>query len=324
MTSRKRFLETMRYGQPDRVPCLDEGLRDEVIARWRTEGLPKGADLPTLFRMDVREQVPVNLEPLPRMTQRPTSRDGLRTLRRRLNPADPARFPKDWAARVKAWRTRRHILELRIHRGFFLSLGADTWSRFLKVMYLLSDAPDLIHEVLGLYGEFAARLADRVLNDVDVDWITFSEPIGGPDGPLLSPRQYENFVLRSYRPALDVAARHGVPALCYLTYANARVLLPAVLKSGFNLLWACEVNVKAMDYRSIRREFGPDLRLLGGIDLDTLSLGKQAIRREVMAKVPPLLADGGYIPLADGRVRDNIPFGNYVYYRQLLQKLTQR
>jgi len=78
-----------------------------------------------------------------------------------------------------------------------------------------------------------------------------------------------------------------------------------------------------MDYRDIRREFGKDLRLIGGIDLDTLRLGKAAIRRELKAKVPLLLADGGYIPLADGRVREDIPFQHYLDYRRLLMQLTQ-
>jgi hypothetical protein len=77
-----------------------------------------------------------------------------------------------------------------------------------------------------------------------------------------------------------------------------------------------------MDYRDLRREFGRDLRLIGGIDLDALRHGKQAIRREITEKVPPLLADGGYVPLADGRVREDVPFENYVYYRQLLQEVT--
>ncbi len=43
----------------------------------------------------------------------------------------------------------------------------------------------------------------------------------------------------------------------------------------------------------------------------------------VEEKVPPLVAEGGYIPLADGRVRVDVPFENYVYYRQLLGKVTQ-
>jgi len=87
-----------------------------------------------------------------------------------------------------------------------------------------------------------------------------------------------------------------------VTYANARVLVPTILKWGFNCLWACEVNVEAMDYRSLRKEFGRDLRLIGGIDLDALRKDKEAIRREIEEKVPPLIADGGFIPLADGRV----------------------
>ena len=60
-----------------------------------------------------------------------------------------------------------------------------------------------------------------------------------------------------------------------------------------------------------------------GIDLDALRRDREAIRREVEEKVPPLVADGGYVPLADGRIRADVPFDNYAYYRQLLQKVTQ-
>ena len=48
---------------------------------------------------------------------------------------------------------------------------------------------------------------------------------------------------------------------------------------------------------------------------------KTAIRREIEEKVPPLIADGGYVPLADGRIRSDVPYENYVYYRELLQKV---
>jgi len=87
-------------------------------------------------------------------------------------------------------------------------------------------------------------------------------------------------------------------------------------------LWACECETGAMDYYSIRREFGPALRLIGGIDLDALRFGKESIQREVEEQVPPLLESGGFIPLADGRVRIDVPFEDYVYYRRLLEKIT--
>jgi hypothetical protein len=64
------------------------------------------------------------------------------------------------------------------------------------------------------------------------------------------------------------------------------------------------------------------LRLIGGIDTDLLRGDKRGIKREIEEKVPPLLADGGYIPLADGRIRADVHFENYRYYRQLLEEIT--
>ena len=52
--------------------------------------------------------------------------------------------------------------------------------------------------------------------------------------------------------------------------------------------------------------------------------GKEAIRREVEEKVPPLLGEGGYVPLADGRVREDVSLENYIYYRRLLQEITRQ
>ena len=323
MTSRERFRETFRYGNPDRVPYFEEGLRDDVLERWHREGLSPDASLAEMFDTDRRERIGLNLDPMPALKKWPTSRRGLAALRRRLRPDDPRRLPQDWDARLKAWRQRDHVLELQIHRGFFLSMGVGDWARFAEVMYLLKDAPGLVREMMDIYGDFAARLAERVLAEVEVDFVSFSEPISGNEGPLLSPAHYEEFVLSSYRPVLDVLRARGVETICFITYANARALIPSILEAGFNCLWACEVNVDAMDYSSLRRQFGRQLRLIGGIDLDTLLLGKRAIRKEILSKVPPLLAEGGYIPLADGRVRIDIPFENYAYYRRLLQEVTQ-
>ena len=76
-----------------------------------------------------------------------------------------------------------------------------------------------------------------------------------------------------------------------------------------------------MDYIILRKKYGRDLRLIGGIDLDTLLTNKKAIKREIERKVPILIEQGGYIPLADGRVRPNVKFENYEYYREILNEI---
>ena len=323
MNSRERFRLTMGYGKPDRVPYFEEGIRDEVLSRWRTQGLARDADLSLMFPSDQREELIVDLEPLPRPRRWPTSNRELDAHRRRLDPDDPRRLPKGWAESLRAWRERAHVLMLRVHRGFFLSMGVADWSRFSEVIRLLITNPRFVRDAMAIQADFAAKLADKILQEVEIDAAVFTEPIGGNDRPLISPQMYEDFVLASYEPVLAVLRRHRVETIVFRTFANSRLLIPSVLKGGFNCLWACEVNVDAMDYRDIRREFGCDLRLIGGIDLDALRRGKEAISREIEEKVPPLLAEGGYVPLADGRVREDVPFENYVYYRQLLERMTR-
>jgi uroporphyrinogen decarboxylase len=135
---------------------------------------------------------------------------------------------------------------------------------------------------------------------------------------------YEEFALDSYEPILSTLRDYGIETIIFRTYANSRIFIPSILERGFNCLWACEVNTEAMDYRDIRQEYGRDLRLIGGIDLDSLLDSKDAIRQEIEEKVPALLGQGGYVPLADGRVRVDVPYERYIYYRQLLQDMILR
>jgi hypothetical protein len=323
MNSRRRFLETMRFGKPDHVPYFEEGLRDEVLAAWRDQGLTSDSDLARMFSTDLREEIELDVDPHPWPKRWPTTQAELKAFQRRLNPNDPSRLPENWRASLPAWKERDHVLMMRLHRGFFLTLGVEDWRRFYEVMALTRDNPAFVREIMQLQGDFVAALTERALADVEIDAAIFSEPIGGNNGPLISPRMYADLVLPGYQPVMQVLHRHNVSVIILRTYANARVLMPVLLENSFDCLWACETNAEAMDYRSLRREFGRGLRLIGGIDLDVLREGKEAIRREVEEKVPPLLREGGYVPLADGRVRKDIPLMNYLYYRKLLERVVQ-
>lgn len=74
MTPRERYIETLRFGKPDRVPFWPGGPRRSTIERWNREGLPKGADWMTalcgeigLNPADVRsmQYIGVNLRMMP-------------------------------------------------------------------------------------------------------------------------------------------------------------------------------------------------------------------------------------------------------------------
>lgn len=321
MNSRQRFLSTMRYEKPDRVPLFMEGIRDQVFEGWNQPGIKTKSDLEQRFKYDQREEIYLDLDPYPALKDWPTTTAQLERLKHHFDPDDPARWPSDWAAQVDAWRQRDHVLMLRVHRGLFLSMGIDGWARFSDVMELLIEAPEFVRAFMTFQGEFAAQMTARVLRDVSVDAVIFSEPISSNERPLISPKMYEDYVLKSYQPLLALLPDMGVETTILRTYANARILLSAAVEYGFNCLWACETDSTAMDYLDIRRQFGSDLRLIAGIDLDILLRDPQSMRAELLRVLPPLLSQGGFVPLLDGRVREYLPFESYQLYRELLTEL---
>ena len=302
----------MSGGTPDRVPFFEEGIRPDVIKAWKEQGMPGDVPLTELLPFDRRVEIAPDL--LPRKW--PDNTTGLENFRRSLDPDDPARLPDNWPEPGGD-----DAILLRVHRGLYQTLGVAGWRRFAEVNLLLKDDPELVRAMLTIQAQFAAGLAERILSEVTIDAAIFSEPISGNSGPLVSPQMFDQLIDFSYKPLLDVLRRHGVETLIFRTYANSRTLLPVVLERGFNTLWACETAVEEMDYADIRREYGRDLRLIGGIDVDALRHDIETIRRELQSKLPPLLEQGGFIPLADGRVRAVVPYDNYTYYRNLLAEV---
>jgi hypothetical protein len=311
----------MRYGDIDRAPLFEEGIRTEVLSLWRRQGMPFESSIHDDFIFDKREEAQPNLDPIPPLKIWPNSMEDIKEFRRRLNPNHRMRLPRNWITQVNKWRNRDFVLILRVHYGFFESVGIGGWKRFMEIMDLLVDDTQTLIRMMRIQGQFNASMVDRVLKDVEIDAAIFSEPIAGIHGPLISPKTYRQVALKSYQPLMEVLKRNGVMTIILRSYANIRILLPDIINSGFNCLWACECETEDMDYRKLRRDFGTELRLIGGIDTDALRRGKESIRKEVTEKVPQLLEQGGYAPLVDGRVREGVTYENYLYYRNLLEQV---
>ena len=254
MDSRERFQLTMAYGQPDRVPYFEDGIREDVLDAWQEQGLLSKSTISDLFSFDYREEIMPDMETRPYLREWPQDSSDLSTLIQRLDPADSGRLPARWPEKIKAKRDRGEIVMMRVHRGIFQAMGVADWDRFAELMHLLYDDPALVHEIMAIQADFAVALVDQVLQEVEIDAAIFSETIAGNDGPLISPEMYEEFALAHYDPILEALRGYGVKTIVIRTYANCRALLPAIIKHDFDCLWAVETNPEAMDYRDIRRE----------------------------------------------------------------------
>jgi len=89
-----------------------------------------------------------------------------------------------------------------------------------------------------------------------------------------------------------------------------------MLENGFNMTWPLDLNSN-MDPLALRREYGRQLRMTGGISKSTLFEGPDAIDRR-LEELAPLIDEGGFIPAPDDMIPPEIPLSHYMY---LVQKL---
>jgi hypothetical protein len=323
LNARERFLATMEFGRPDRVPFYDEDVREGTLKRWYGEGLPKGKHPRDLFGLEKWERLSVNLDMIPKFKGHLRSREDFDELRRCYDPEDPSRYPKDWDKSVDQWQDRDYPLGIEAWPGFFQPLNVSDPATLRDLLLLIYREPDLLEEMTQFIGEFSLRVIGRALDDVDIDYAILSEPIADNTGPIVAPWIFEKFVIPCYERIVRTVRRRGVDTVMFQTVANVNRLIPICVKAGVNALRCGSTKPAGVDYALLRRTYGRNLKLIGGIDCESLALGKEAIRAEIMKKVPYLLSSGGYVPMVDNRVRENVPFENYVYYRELISELSQ-
>jgi hypothetical protein len=318
MNERERFHRVFR-GQPvDRPPLLDEGVREEVLEGWQKQGMPAGRTHLEIFGLTPHE----NVGPDVRFSSRYAGR--VLTLRpreyRHAFRVSDDRFPEDWIPTVRRLYHREHIVCVWASRGFFQALGVGDWPTFRQALLEVARHPVRVRNRMEIYSEFCARMLEKTLLDVDPDFLYLSEPISDNQGPLISPDMFEEFMIPVYREIIGVARAHGIEHFLVNTYGNTAKLLPAMIRAGVNILWVSEAaETPDMDYRALRRRHGPGLGLIGGIPLSLLRPdSEQGMSDRLREIVVPLLESGRYIPLAGGRVREEVSWPVYKRYRRTL------
>ena len=97
---------------------------------------------------------------------------------------------------------------------------------------------------------------------------------------------------------------------------NVEELIPCWLEVGINFIYPMEV-AAGMDVVALRRKYGSDLLIGGGMDKRILASTRPAIKQMVEEKAD-LMREGGYVPGCDHAMPPDIPWENYRYYRRLL------
>ncbi|NLE44986.1 MAG: hypothetical protein GX620_09725 [Chloroflexi bacterium] len=230
------------------------------------------------------------------------------------------RLPENWAQLVQEYRTRDYPLSIASgYCGFFGSLRELMGDVNLLLAYY--DQPELVHEIASFLTEFWIEIYDAVLQDVEVDSAEFWEDMCFKTGPLISPSLFREFMMPYYKRLIGFLKDNGVRHLCVDTDGNCTKLIPLFLECGVTGMLPFEVQA-GMDVVEVRKAF-PQIQIYGGLDKAAVARGRAAIDCELEKKLPPLLAQGGYVPFIDHIVHPDISWENFCYYRQRLEEMVR-
>jgi uroporphyrinogen decarboxylase len=250
--------------------------------------------------------------------------ESFREFKKYFDPYDPRRYPKNWEDLKRKWKNRDYPLYLTENCGF----GGLYWNlRNMMGTVRLSIAfyrmPNLVHEILDFIVDFFIKATEKALREVEVDAFIFNEDFAHKSGPLFSPKIFREFFLPRYEEIIKYLRRHGVKVIELDSDGNTEPLIPLMIEAGINAHWPLEA-ASGMDPIKIRREYGEELALYGGIDKRALAAGKEAIEREIYSKVIPMVELGGYIPTVDHTIPPDVPLKNFLYYLELKRKVAEK
>jgi len=96
--------------------------------------------------------------------------------------------------------------------------------------------------------------------------------------------------------------------------------VPVWLDAGINQADPMEV-AAGNDIVAMRERFGRRLAYAGGIDKRAIAAGGDTLATEI-ARVRPVLRDGGYVPSCDHGVPPDISWANFQAYCRMLARET--
>ncbi len=238
-------------------------------------------------------------------------------LKKRLDPNTPERWPEDWDAYVKELNSldRPVILQVGSFFGYLRN-----WIGSERILYMFYDDPGLIEDMMDHMLYLETEIIKRVVKDIKVDEADYWEDMAYKAGPLISPDMVKKYMVPRYKKITELLHQNGIDIIYVDSDGNIEKLIPLWLESGVNYVWPLE-QTAGNDIIALKKKYGRDLILSGGIDKRCLLKGKDAIREEVMSKVPYLLEQGGYFPTLDHMIPPGATLENYCYYINTLREI---
>ena len=341
MTSRERVLGAIHRKKIDRVPHW-ESYWGSTIDRWRGQGLAEGEDVSVRFHLDGNNITYINwsfqyesrvVEETDEYTVT-VSEDNVRskTLKNSPSMMELSEYSvatrADWeemkpriafkerrvdiaAAKKNYEATKDTVVQTFIEP----CLGFEKYKYCMgteNLLLAIAEDPEWVRDMVEATERLAFDALEYCLGhglEYDIAYIT--EDMGFSNGPFFSPAFYREIIFPSHKRWCDYLHSRGMKAMLH-SCGDVRELLPQFAEAGFDILNPLEVKA-GMDIYRIKKDYGEQFTLWGGIDVKTISFGDLGtLHDEIRDKVNFAKQGGGYVFGSDHSIPDNVPFDTYM------------
>ena len=237
----------------------------------------------------------------------------------RLDPTHAGRFPPDWDQRVQRWQESPGNSLLLLPGGSTYG-WLRNWMGVEAVSAVLYDDPGWFEEMIHAIGDCVVGVLKRLLQaGVAFDGCVLWEDMCFGRGPLLSPEHVKRFLAPQYIRISQLLDAHGVDIRIVDSDGRVDELIPIWLDAGINCIVPVEVGNSDGDPIRLRRRFGRDLRMIGGIDKRLLH-GPRTVLTTELGRLGSLVEEGGYIPMCDHWIPPDVSLEDYRFFVAELQR----
>lgn len=220
------------------------------------------------------------------------------------------RFGENWKEQALRGKEEGKVVTVGVPGGFDEPRQLMGEERLCKAYY---QEPQLMEDVLETIGDMTVKVLKRIIDEIELDQLSIHEDMAGKGGPLVGPRQIEDFIGPYYGRNWEVAQAGGARLFDQDSDGDMRPIVPQFLDAGVNVTHPMEP-AAGMDIVELREQYGERLAFYGGIDKHVLRKGKGAITEELEYKIPPMIQSGGCMLGLDHRIPNGTPLEAYRFY----------
>lgn len=241
-------------------------------------------------------------------------------IKKRLVANLPQRVPVGLDERAAQWPERDRPLIIGRNcaiNGFYWRAREFMGTENLSLAWY--QEPEMMREMMEFFADFVLETIKPILATTDCEYIQFNEDMAMKTGPLMGPDLYREFILTPFKRLIGELRSLGARHIALDTDGNPGPLIPLYLEAGVDILWPLE-RASNVDPVELRKTYGRDLRLWGGVDKRVLPRGRDAIKAHLKTMIP-LIEEGGFIPTLDHTFPPDISWDNFRHYWELKDAL---